>query len=293
MTGLILLFLTAYAVIALIGSAAMIFMIVRPRRKSYAYAVAHDLPIEPSEMGLTGEEATFNLPGGHTSPGWIIQGKQADGPTVLVLHGHRDFTYGAMRFVPMLAPFASSIVLFDWPGHGGCTAPWMTCGTREPDDAIAVLQGLPDDLRNKPVVLFGYSLGGQIAIKTAGLYPDRFAGVIVDGAYRLWDTPIRMKLKMYRVPAFPFIHLTGLVFYLLGLIRNFDRANYAKRIANPLLVLHGNDDRVCPIHEAKELADAAPNSTFVTIEGGRHNKLHEQEPEQYRAPLEQFFEELS
>ncbi|MBX2851549.1 MAG: alpha/beta hydrolase [Phycisphaeraceae bacterium] len=292
MLGLFLLFLTAYALLALIGTVVIVLMIVRPRRKSYAYAVAHGLPTDLDDLGLIGEEATFNLPGQHSTPGWLIKGEKPDGPTVLVLHGHRDFTHGAMRFVETLAPFAGHIVLFDWPGHGGCTAPWMTCGKREPDDAIAVLDGLPDAIRDRPVVLFGYSLGGQIAVKTAGLHPDRFAGLIIDGAYRRWDTPIRLKLKRYRVPSFPFIQLTWLVFWLGNLIRQFDRVQYAKRYPGPVLVLHGTDDRICPIDEGKDLADAAPNSAFIPIEGGRHNQLHEQEPERYADALENHFNVL-
>ncbi|MEM9348261.1 MAG: alpha/beta fold hydrolase [Planctomycetota bacterium] len=292
MTGLLLLFLTAYTLIALIGSAVIVFIIVRPRRKTYATAIARDLPTDPSELGLSGEEVTFNLPGGYDTPGWIIPGKAPDGPTVLVLHGHRDFIYGAMRFVSVLAPFAGHIVLFDWPAHGGCTAPWMTCGKREPDDALAVIDGLPEAVSERPIVLFGYSLGGQIAIKTAGLHPDRFAGVIVDGAYRRWDTPIRMRLKLHRVPAFPFVHIVGVVFWLLGLIRSFDRARYAAQYPKPMLLIHGSDDRVCPIEEGRELADAAPQSAFVHIEGGRHNQLHEQKPEVYSTALKAYFDSL-
>lgn len=289
MVGLLLLFIAAYALIALIGSAVLVKMIVRPARRTYAFAIAHELPTDPSELGLHGEEVTFNLPGGYSSPGWIITGQNPDGPTVVVLHGHGDFTTGAMRFATTLAPFAAHLVLFDWPGHGGCTAPWMTCGTREPDDALAVIDGLPDEVRKRPTVLFGYSLGGQIAIKTAGLFPDRFAGVIVDGAYRRWDTPIRKRLAHHRVPSFPFIQITGVVFWLANLIRNFDRAEYAKRIGGPVLVLHGTDDRVCPIEEGRELADAAPNSTFVEIDGGRHNQLHMHEPDRYHSALDRFF----
>lgn len=297
MPGLLLLFLIAYALIGLIGSLVIVFAILRPKRKSFAFAVAHDLPTEPADLGLTGQEVTFNLPGrtaaGHTTPGWIIDGHAPDGPTVLILHGHRDFTYGAMRFLSTLAPFASHLILFDWPGHGGCTAPWMTCGTREPNDVIAVLEGLPDAILNKPIVLFGYSLGGQITVKTAGLYPDRFAGVIIDGAYRYWDSPIRQKLKRYRVPAFPFIHIVGTFFWLTGMIHKFDRVEYAKQIPCPLLVLHGTDDRICPIEEGKALADAAPKGTFVAFEDGRHNKLHEQEPELYRSALDSFFQSIA
>jgi len=171
MTGLIFLFLIAYLLIATVGSVALVLMIVRPRRKSYAFALAHGLPTDPSELGLTGEEVTFNLPGNHTTPGWIIRGKNPAGPTLLLLHGHRDFTSGAKRFLNAYAPFVAHIVLFDWPGHGGCSAPWMTCGKREPDDAIAVLDGLPDDIRNKPIVLFGYSLGGRSPSRPPGSTP--------------------------------------------------------------------------------------------------------------------------
>jgi pimeloyl-ACP methyl ester carboxylesterase len=293
MIGFLLLFLFAYGTIVLIVTTAIVLMIVRPRRKSYAHAIAHDLPTDPGELGLAGEEVIFNLPGNHTTPGWIIAGENKAGPTLLILHGHRDYTHGAMRFLKAYAPFVAHIVLFDWPGHGGCTAPWMTCGKREPDDAIAVLDGLPDDIRNKPIVLFGYSLGGQIAVKTAGLYPGRFVGVIIDGAYRRWDTPIRLKLKRHRVPVFPVIQLTGLFFWLTNLIRNFDRVHYAKRFPGPMLVIHGSDDRVCPIGEGEDLANAAPDSTFVRVEAGRHNQLHEQEPELYAEALAVFFKGIT
>jgi pimeloyl-ACP methyl ester carboxylesterase len=289
MIGLILLFLTAYLLIALIGSAVLVFRILRPPRKTYARAMAQNQPLDPADLNLPAEPATFHLPGQHTTPGWIISGKQPDGPTVLVLHGHGDARFGALLRAYHLAPYAGHVVVFDWPAHGECTAKWMTCGTREPGDTLAVLDQLPDALRNKPTVLFGYSLGGQIAIKTAGLDPARFAGVVADGPYRLWDSPVRERLHHHAVPAFPFLQLAGLVFYALGMIQHFDRVEYAKNIAAPLLILHGTDDRVCPIEEGRQLADAAPKGTFVAIEAGQHNHLYDHDPDTYHAALRNFF----
>jgi len=292
MIGLILLFLTAYLLLVLLASASVVWQIGHPRRKTYAVALAIGMPTDPAEFGLAGQEATFNLPDNHTSPGWIITGNNPAGPTVVVLHGHSDSSYGALRFAKQLAPYAAHLVVFDWPGHGHCDAKWMTCGLREPADVQAVIAGLPDEIRNKPLVLFGYSLGGQIAIKTAANHP-RFVGVIVDGPYRRWDTPIRQKFKIYRVPAFALIHMVGAAFWLSGMIRNFDRAQYAARLKCPLLVLHGSDDRICPIHEGKELSEHAPDSTFVAIVGGRHNRLFEYDPETYHAALKTFFQSIS
>lgn len=293
MIGLMLLFLTAFVLIALIGSASIIWFIVHPRRKTFAIALGQGLPTDPADLGLHAEQATFHLPDKHTTPGWIITGQATAGPTILILHGHRDCRYGALRFANELARYASQLVVFDWPGHGECSARWMTCGTREPADAIAVHDGLPDPLRNKPVVLFGYSLGAQIALKTAALYPDRFAGVIADGPYRRWDTPIRQRLSHHGVPALVFLPLVAGFFHLIGLLRHFDRAEYARQIHCPLLILHGSDDRVCPIHEGRELAEAALRSTFVTIEGGRHNRLFEHDPTAYHAALASFFQSIT
>lgn len=293
MLGLIILYITAFAIIAIVGAATVVFYVVRPRRKTYARALAMGLPLEPGDLGLQAEHADFKLPDDHTTPGWIVTGKKPHGPTALILHGHRDARFGALLRANLIAPYVGHCVVFDWPAHGDCTAPWMTCGTREPDDAVAVLDALPDALRSRPVVLFGYSLGAQIAIKTAGIYPDRFAGVIADGPYRRWDTPIRMRMRHHRVPAWPFIHLAGLLFYFFGLVHRFDRVRYAEKMTAPMLILHGTDDRVCPLHEGKELADAAPSSTFVVIEGGQHNRLDEHDPDTYHAALSEFFGALS
>lgn len=292
MPGLALLFLTAFVLITLIGSGAIILMIVRPRRKTYAIAVARGQPTEPADLSLSADAATFHLPGNHTTPGWIITGEKSDGPTVLVLHGHGDCRYGALLRAQQLVPYAGRVVVFDWPAHGECTAPWMTCGVREPADAVAVLDGLPDEIRDQPIVLYGYSLGAQIGIKTAALFPDRFAGLIADGPYRRWDSPIRQRLRHHRVPALPFVPLVGAFFWITGLIRNFDRLAFAKQLRCPLLVLHGTEDRVCPIQEGRQLADAAPDATFVAVEGGQHNHLYDHDPETYHAALSQFFSQI-
>lgn len=293
MPGLFILFTIALVLISLFGSVAVLFSIHRPRRKTFAVALALGCPTEPGDLDLPSEEATFNLPGpgqGYTSPGWIIQGEKPDGPTIIILHGHRDSRYGALYRAKMLAPYAGRIVAFDWPGHGDCTAPWMVFGEREVEDVLAVLDGLPaDEHAAKPAVLFGYSLGAQIAIKTAALHPDRFAGVIADGPYRRWDSPIRMRMKRMHLPASLFIYPIAAYYLMRGYLPGFDRLKFAERLQCPLLVIHGTHDPTCPFEEGLELADAAPQGTFVPVEGGGHINLYGHDGETYRAALETFF----
>lgn len=296
MLGLFILFAVALALISLLGSVALLLTIHRPRRKTFAVALALDCPTEPADLELAGEDAVFTLPDGHTSPGWIIEGERTDGPTVVILHGHRDSRYGALYRAKKLAPYARHTVVFDWPGHGDCTAPWMMFGQREADDLLAVLDGLPEAMLNagpagRPV-LFGYSLGAQIAIKAAGDHPDRFSGVIADGPYRHWDSPVRTRLKLMRIPAFIFVYPIAAYYTLRGYLPGFDRLRYAKKITAPLLVLHGTHDPICPYEEGKELADAAPQGTFVSIDGGGHINLAGHDGDTYHAALGVFFTKL-
>ncbi|XAM01059.1 alpha/beta hydrolase [Phycisphaeraceae bacterium D3-23] len=295
MPELLILFAVAFVLISLLGSAALLLTIHRPRRKTFAVALALGNPTDPSDLDLEGEEVLFNLPGpgsGYTSPGWIIQGELADGPTVLILHGHRDARFGALTRARKLARYASHLVVFDWPAHGECTAPWMQFGQREVGDVLAVLDGLPDELTQEKPVLFGYSLGAQIGMKTAALH-DRFAGLIADGPYRHWDSPIRTRMKLMRLPAWVFIYPTAVFYLLRGWLPGFDRLRFAEKLKCPLLVIHGTLDPICPFEEGKELAQGAPDGTFVPIEGGGHIDLAGLEPEVYHAALSAFFERLN
>ncbi|MEM9415629.1 MAG: alpha/beta fold hydrolase [Planctomycetota bacterium] len=294
MPELLLLFAVAFALISLIGSAALLLFIHRPRRKTFAVALALGNPTDPADLELQGEPATFNLPGpgsGYTSPGWIIQGDRANGPAVLILHGHRDARYGALIHAKNLAPYASHLVVFDWPAHGECTAPWMQFGHREVDDVLAVLDGLPAELTRDKPVLFGHSMGAQIGIKTAALH-DRFAGLIADGPYRRWDSPIRTRMKRMRVPAWPFLYPVAAFYRLRGWLPGFDRLRFAEQLNCPLLVIHGTLDPICPHHEGEELAQGAPDGTFAPIEGGGHVHLAGHDPEAYHAALEAFFAKI-
>lgn len=65
----------------------------------------------------------------------------------------------------------------------------------------------------------------------------------------------------------------------LMLVRpEFDRAEQAKGVTVPMLVLHGSGDLVCPLADGEAIAAACPNGRLVVIEGGGHVDLYT-EPE--------------
>lgn len=287
--GLMVLLGVAAALVVAIGAAGVIHALLYPPRKTYAVALGRGLPTDPGEAGYAFESLRLTLADGRETPAWLVAGQREAGPLVVVVHGFGDSRYGAATWLPLLKPHASKVLLYDLRGHGESEPRTATCGTRDVDDLCHILDQL--DVRNG--VLFGYSMGAGIAIAAGARSPERVAGVVGDGAYRLWDEPIRRHLRSRRLPVWPFVPLAGLALRLVvrGFTR-FDRLGHAQKLACPLLLLHGEYDHLCPVESARQLAEAAPDARCVVFESGGHLDLAAADEVKYREALRSFFESL-
>ena len=81
----------------------------------------------------------------------------------------------------------------------------------------------------------------------------------------------------WRATLWPAMMLIGLVrgrkLTWAGQWPGFDRAAYAAKLAAPLLVIHGEQDRVCPLEDGRSIAEAAPDGRLVVLPGAPHNGL--------------------
>jgi pimeloyl-ACP methyl ester carboxylesterase len=71
-----------------------------------------------------------------------------------------------------------------------------------------------------------------------------------------------------------------LAFWLLGLDfgvgphwRGFDRAAHAAGLRVPLLLIHGDQDEVCPFEDARAISAACPGARLVNVDGAGHHSL--------------------
>ena len=53
-------------------------------------------------------------------------------------------------------------------------------------------------------------------------------------------------------------------------VQGFDVSSELESLETPTLILHGTDDRVVPVENARLLAEALPNARLETLEGGHH-----------------------
>ena len=135
-------------------------------------------------------------------------------------------------------------------------------------DGKAAIEYVLAETRADPsrLVLYGESLGTGVAVQMAAQRP---VGALI------LETPYSSVAEVaqghyWYVPARWLVH------------DKFDSMRWIDRINTPLLVLHGDRDRVIPMRYGRKLFDAASEpKEFVHFPGGGHDDLHTQGLMQY------------
>jgi pimeloyl-ACP methyl ester carboxylesterase len=292
--GLLILLATGLLLSWLLLVLFTFWILSHPPRRSYAYAVARNLPGDPSEVSVVHPDGTSQrgLPftewsfvaRGRSLPVWDVTGLNPAGPTIILTHGWGDSRVVMLPRLIALAPLASRIILWDLPAHGDAPAGSFTLGAEEHRDLLSLYEKVAETPGSSPdtrIVLHGFSLGAGISIHAAHSMPQRKitghnapAAVIAESPYRFPITPARNVLRMrafpYRTNIAPAIALLRLRFGLRLRDKNFDRA--ALRFDAPLLILHGALDPICPIEDARAIA-TAHHARLIELPTGAHNNL--------------------
>jgi pimeloyl-ACP methyl ester carboxylesterase len=204
-----------------------------------------------------------------------------DGPTVLLLHG-----LGArwQVFGPLLVGLRGQGHLFapDFRGHGQSG---RTPGHYRLEDyvadAMAVLRRIP-----KPVIIYGHSLGGWVALALAAACPSEVSGIIVaDSA--IHPENISPDLAVSYLAELP-LALRSLAKSLSQLdpevmehfrdgrlTAGYDPVTLLPRVSCPVLLLQGDTtrDALMTDHDVRSALSLLPDGTAVRIEGAGHG-LH-------------------
>ena len=95
---------------------------------------------------------------------------QGTGPPLLMLHGLGSCSADYFFLMPALRKKVRRIITLDFPGHGASALP--SAGMSPPVLERALME-VADEVLTEPMVVFGNSLGGLVALKLALHRPDR------------------------------------------------------------------------------------------------------------------------
>lgn len=285
MIGLLLLLGIGLALLIVITSWWTARRLRHPPRRTDAFAISRGVPATPEEMpdpveyqsriiGLTDSRG-----GPYPAPAWIIRGDDPEGPVVIASPGWGDSKLGLLPRLATLTPICSTVVAWDPPGLGEGPGR-CALGTREPSLLLDLARTInAENDHRRGIVLLGWSMGAGAAIAAAAhaQQADHIVAVVAESPYRKSWTPAR---NVMRNAGYPYRVNVPLSFAALGIRlgvgigwRGFDRAELVRRLQCPLLVVHGSDDDVCPVDDARDIERGATRSLLVIVSGAGHNNL--------------------
>lgn len=225
-----------------------------------AGAAAARFPVDSAP----GEVEAFDLhhANGDVVHAWFLPAEQAGAPTVLFLHGARRNLAGNLSRIEHWRALGFNVLAIDYRGFGRSTTllPSEETAVADARLAVAELERREPDARKR--FLYGYSLGGALAIAMAAEH-DGFAGVVIESSFTSIADLVRQS-KWGWVPGLSLLVTQG-----------FDSAERIRKVNEPLLFIHGTLDDVVPHTMSDQLLDDAvtvrPEYKHVLkIEGGRH-----------------------
>jgi fermentation-respiration switch protein FrsA (DUF1100 family) len=221
----------------------------------------------PESIGLSYEDVTLTAADGTRLSAWYLPAPSSRG-AVLFLHGNAQNISTHLASVAWLPAQGYSVLLLDYRGYGRSEgAPSIAGSMLDIDVALRFLLQRPET-RSRRVFVFGQSLGGALALNyIAGCNcKPQLQGVIIDSTFTRYRAIAREKLQS--------LWLTWPLSWSLSLTvtgddNPIDAIGHVSPV--PLLLVHGDADRVIPVHHSQQLYEAARDpKTFWRVPDADH-----------------------
>ncbi len=206
------------------------------------------------------EEVVLALPSGEAASAWARSVDAQTAPAVLFFHGNGE-NLETMRWAGLydqLAGLGVHSLAVDYPGYGRSDGSPSEAGLTAAGEAG--LRWLADRHPGAPKIVLGWSLGAAVAVQVAARHRDEISGLALLSA---WED-----LESLASTFFPKI-LVG-----VALADRWDSRAWAPELRPPVLMIHGEVDRIIPIDHGRRLHRELPAGTrFVAVPGAGHNDL--------------------
>jgi uncharacterized protein len=213
-------------------------------------------PAHVEEMDLRVGQA------GETIHAWYVRAEQPDAPTLLFLHGARRNLYGSQARIDRWRDMGFNVLAVDYRGFGRSTERLPSADSTIEDTRVAFAELVRREPDSAKRYVYGYSLGGALAIDLAAR-EDGLAGVILESTFTSIGDVVQ-RSKWGWVPGLSLL-----------VTQEFNSVGRMAHVNEPILIIHGTEDRIIPHEMADELAAAVgrvaqPLRRVLKIDGASH-----------------------
>ena len=177
-------------------------------------------------------------------------------PSVTAFFGHAR----------MLKEHGYSSILYDMRAHGESEGDVISLGHLETLDTQAVVDYIraKDEYSDLPIIVYGVSMGGAVAINSIGQIPE-ISGVISISAYSSWEDVFIENMVSLGAPNVlatiekPFVKLYTLCKFGLSTSRVYPKKQIANLGDRPALIMHSTEDSQVRYANFERIMDEAPS----------------------------------
>lgn len=234
-----------------------------------AYMLTHYKTTDKFSLGIP-RSRNYNSPGDfnlnyttHKIPlqenewldSWLIKTTAEPQGTVILFHGKDNNKSSLLDAAKIFHNFNYNTLLIDFRGAGKSSGNTTTIGVQEAEDVEAAVNYLKQLNLEKPVILYGISMGSAAilrAIAQDNVQPD---AIILELPFTTLLSAVKTRLKNSYLPPSP---MGELIVFWGGIQHGFNAfahqpLEYAKVIKCPTLILAGERDRTVTLTEIKQL----------------------------------------
>ncbi|MEM6723736.1 MAG: alpha/beta fold hydrolase [Bacteroidota bacterium] len=194
---------------------------------------------------------------------------------ILLIHGIGGYKEHFKALTAQLNSWGYHTLAIDQRAHGASGGKHCTFGAKEKKDIYSWVRYLQQQEKMEvPIGVWGQSLGGAVALQSLGTYPDIQFGII-ESTFSNYQEVVHDYFKYHA--GFNWRPFSNYLSDRAGRIAGFEaRSNnpidYAQKIHQPILVVHGTVDQRISIDYGRENFEAMPslNKQFLEIKNAHH-----------------------
>lgn len=232
----------------------------------------------PDDFGLAGEEVWLQSVNGTNLHAWFIPASDQPAPAVAVLHGWGANGSLLLPIAPYLHGAGYHALFLDARNHGLSEHDDFSSLPRFAEDLEVGIAWLRERDDVTSIAVAGHSVGAGAAILAASRDPE-IAVVVSMSAFAHPREMMTKQLRLTRLPR----PVTGALLWPIEQVigHRFDEfasQNIIEDVTCPVLIVHGDADKVIPVKDAFRLFEKAPDGQVLIVPGGEHAALDTFEP---------------
>lgn len=256
-------------------------------------SVQFDTVYESSEFGLEAKELTLTTEDGYQISAFEVDVNNPKAIIIFISGIHNPSVTAFYGHAKMLSENGYASILYDMRAHGKSEGEVISLGHLETLDTQAVVDYIKsqEKYRELPIVVYGLSMGGAVAINSIGQIPE-ISGLVSISAYSSWEDVFVENMvalgapKLLTIVQKPFVKLYTVYKFGLNTADIYPKKQIENLGARPALLMHSTDDSQIHISNFERIIAKAPSHVETWIrEGDYHffttDFLHPENDEEY------------